>query len=145
VTSTGLQPPAPALDDARVSDVMRHGVISCPPETDLHEVARMMVAHQVHAIVVVGHELGHGQRAWGVVSDLDVLSTAHPGGVDRIAGEAAATPAVMVAPGESLVRAAQLMREHETSHALVADNISGEPVGVLSTLDVARVIAAGYD
>jgi CBS domain-containing protein len=44
----------------------------------------------------------------------------------------------MVSPRESLLRAAQLMTEHATAHLIVVDPESGRPVGVLSTLDVAR-------
>jgi CBS domain-containing protein len=33
----------PALDDAKVHDAMRVGVITCRPETSLNDVARMMV------------------------------------------------------------------------------------------------------
>jgi CBS domain-containing protein len=35
------------------------------------------------------------------------------------------------------------MVEHEVRHALVVDPRSGRPVGVLSTLDLAGVLAAG--
>jgi CBS domain-containing protein len=34
------------------------------------------------------------------------------------------------------------MAEHETSHLVVVDPSTDRPVGVLSTLDVARVVAA---
>ena len=54
----------------------------------------------------------------------------------------AATAALMVSPGESLQRAAQLMTEHGTAHLVVVEPASGRPVGVLSTLDVAAALAA---
>jgi CBS domain-containing protein len=132
----------PSFDHARVSDAMRPGLISCSPETELRDVARMMVTHHVHAIIVLDHE-GDEETPWGVVSDLDVLGTAHPGGSDLVAGEAGATPAVIVAPDDSLARAAQLMRENETSHLIVVDETMGQPVGVLSTLDIAGALAWG--
>ena len=133
----------PSFDRARVADVMRYGLISCSPEADLKDVARTMVANHIHAVVIIEEESDDGSTPWGVVSDLDVLATAHPGGVDMMAGEAAATPAVMVGPDESLARAAQLMREHETSHLIVADTTTGQPLGVISTLDVAGALAWG--
>jgi CBS domain-containing protein len=44
---------------------------------------------------------------------------------------------------QSLDRARKLMVEHEVSHALVVDARSGRPVGVLSSLDVAGLLAIG--
>ena len=57
------------------------------------------------------------------------------------AGASAATPALTIHPGDTLQRAAQVMTEHAIAHLLVVDDTSGEPVGVLSTLDLARVLA----
>jgi CBS domain-containing protein len=135
--------PMPTFDNSRVGDIMRYGVISCSPQAELRDVARTMVANHIHAVIVELDESDNGWPSWGVVSDLDVLGTAHPGGVDMIAGEAAATPAVMVTPGDSLARAAQLMREHETSHLIVVDRTTGQPLGVISTLDIAGALAWG--
>jgi CBS domain-containing protein len=46
----------------------------------------------------------------------------------------------MVRPDDTLMRAAQLMTEHAVTHLLVVDPAGGLPVGVLSTLDVARAL-----
>jgi CBS domain-containing protein len=48
-----------------------------------------------------------------------------------------------VAADKTLERAAQLMAEHEVTHLLVLASGSGGPLGVLSSLDVAGVIAWG--
>jgi CBS domain-containing protein len=74
---------------------MHPGVLSCPPETPLREVARMMARFRVHAIVVFAEEGAGGERGviWGVVSDSDVVAAAAAGDVDaRTAGRAARTP-----------------------------------------------------
>ncbi len=42
---------------------------------------------------------------------------------------------------EPLARAVQLMVEHEASHLVVVERRSRRPIGVLSTLDVARSVA----
>ena len=133
--------PVPTFDNARVADVMRYGLITCSPEADLKDVARTMVTNQIHAVIIKRPAPDDGSTAWGVVSDLDVLGTAHPGGIDMMAYEAAATPGVTVAPDESLARAAQLMREYATSHLIVVDRVTDEPLGVISTLDVAGALA----
>jgi CBS domain-containing protein len=37
----------PSLRHARVSDVMRRGVITCPPDSSMRDVARMMVTNHL--------------------------------------------------------------------------------------------------
>jgi predicted transcriptional regulator len=126
---------AEAYTTALVREVMTPGVIGCPPETPLRTVARMMASYRVHA-VVVDHDFG-----WSVVSDLDLVEALGVGADTATAGRIARTPAVMVAPDETLERAAQLMSEHEVSHLVVAVPGAERPLGVLSTLDVARALA----
>ena len=47
-----------------------------------------------------------------------------------------------VATDAPLARAAELMAEHGISHLAVVDPVSKRPVGILSTLDIARSIAS---
>ena len=49
----------------------------------------------------------------------------------------------MVEAGDPLVRASQLMAEQGIAHLAVVDPLSKRPVGVISTLDIARSLAAG--
>ena len=44
----------PSLRHARVPDAMRPGVITCPPDSSMRDVARMMVTNHIHAVVVRG-------------------------------------------------------------------------------------------
>ena len=93
------------------------------------------------------HELGGDldRLAWGVVSDRDLVAVAAAGGLDeRTAGATAATSPLAVGPAETLERAAQLLAEHGVGHLVVVDPRTVRPIGVLSTLDVARA-AAGLD
>jgi CBS domain-containing protein len=130
--------PATASAEVLVEHAMNPGVIACARETPLSDVARMMAEHSVHAIVVVD---GGERELWGVVSDLDLAAAAGVRDLrEQTAGASAATPVLMVPPQESLRRAAQLMTEHAIAHLVVVDPGSGRPVGVLSTLDVARVL-----
>src|SRR3954463_4521414 len=64
----------PRYDDAKVEDAMHPGVLTCPPETSLWTVARMMASYSVHAIVVtdLDDEGDSDERAWGIVSSLDL-------------------------------------------------------------------------
>jgi CBS domain-containing protein len=131
------------LETIKVADVMHEGVFTCSLHAPLTTVARIMGAHRVHA-VVVWNEPARNETAelWGVVSDLDLIKLASvESPLDRTAGTSAATPALLITPNETLARAAQLMAEHEVSHLVVVDRDSTKPIGVLSTLDLAEVLA----
>jgi len=125
---------------ANVSDAMTAGLISCTSETSLRAVARLMTRHRVHAVYVFdyGHEDDETTQLWGLVSDLDIVAAARK--IDeRTAGESAVTPLVTVSSDDRLEWAAQLMAERGVSHLAVLDPRTRRPVGVLSTLDVARI------
>jgi CBS domain-containing protein len=134
----------PALRQLRVIEAMHPGLISCSPDTPLRTVARMMATYRVHAILVTAHgeEELPGGSVWGVVSDADLLRAAETEDIDaQPARMIAVTPAVTVATTEELGHAAQLMIEHGVSHLIVVEPHSDRPIGVLSTLDVARGLA----
>ena len=121
-----------------VADAMHVGVLTCDRDTPLLDVAATMARERIHCIVV---ESAGGAEPWGVVSDLDLVAAATVRGLaEQTAGGSAATPVVMVAPAESLDRAAQLMTEHATSHLIVVDPAARAPVGVLSTIDGAAAL-----
>jgi CBS domain-containing protein len=147
MTEATLTPPSRSrgLGDFKVAEVMHPGVLTCRVDAPLSDVARTMVIHRVHCVVVLGldDELDTDLegRLWGVVSDLDLVSAAVLDDFDlQIAGSAAVTPAVLVSPEDTLAHAVQLMSEHGISHLVVANPSSLYPAGVLSTLDVARVL-----
>jgi CBS domain-containing protein len=130
--------------DLRVIDAMHPGMISCPPETPLRTVARMMATYRVHAIVVHAHgeEELPGGKHWGVVTDADLVRAVRDADVDEVTAEQmTASPVLTVATADPLDRAIQLMVEHEVSHLIAVERHSGRPIGVVSTLDVARAVA----
>ena len=133
------------FESARVADAMSPGVISCPPETPLRVVARMMATFNVHCVFVFEHPdavEGDG-LLWGVVSDLDLVAAARRDVDEQTARVSAVTPLVTVPTDASLERAAELMARHGISHLAVIDPATKRPVGVVSTLDLARSIASG--
>ena len=137
------RPPAeaPSFEDMPVADAMHPGILTCPAGASLETVAEMMSAYGIHSVVVFDESSG-GEALWGVVSDLDLVGIAAEGSLaSRTAGQTAATPALTIASGETLRRAAQLMREYGTAHLVVVDPDDGTPLGVLSTLDLARELA----
>jgi CBS domain-containing protein len=130
---------APTMRTTRVGKVMHEGVLTCGRDESLATVARLMADHRVHSIVVTD-EPSRAPSLWGVVSDLDLVAAASVRELEeQVAGAAAATPALMIAPGDTLHRAAQLMVEHALTHLVVVER--GRPVGVISTLDVADALA----
>jgi CBS domain-containing protein len=134
----------PILEELHVADAMHPGVITCPVDTPLRDVARMMATYRIHAVIALGDApvSAPGAELWGVVSDLDLVRVARGGDLEGCtAGTVAATPIVTVRPNDTLARAAQLMVEHEVAHLVVVDRRSARPIGVLSTLDVARALA----
>ena len=123
-----------------VADVMREGIYTCPGSATLREVARTFSDRRIHCVVVSGLP---GRDVWGVVSDLDLVRGAGADLDETTAGEVAATEVVTVAPSATLDEAAQLMSEHEVAHLLVVHTETGRPLGVISTLDLARAFARG--
>lgn len=136
--------PYPALDALRVIDAMHPALITCSPDSSLRTIARMMATYRVHAILVTAHgdeELAGGGH-WGIVSDADLLRAAETGSIDEDrARTLAAQPVVTIPSSEALSRAARLMVERDVSHLIVIEARSARPIGVLSTLDVARALA----
>jgi CBS domain-containing protein len=127
------------LQHVRVGDVMHHGIISVPPDTPMSAVAELMATRGVHAVAVVGPSQSAGP--WTIASALDVVGAVTTGAdppVEQIAG----TEVLTVSSAESLDHAARLMTAHELSHLIVTDPASGQPTGVLSTLDLVAAVAA---
>lgn len=127
------------LEAVTVREAMHEGIISCSTEAPLSTVAELMTANGVHCVVVTDSD---DVGVWGVISDLDLVAAARVRDLDaQLAGGSAATPALAISPQDTLLQAAQLMTEHAAAHLLVVDGASGQPSGVLSTLDLARALA----
>jgi CBS domain-containing protein len=129
------------LDRTTVGEAMHVGVVSCALEAPLTQVARLMAEQRIHCVVGVGDVTEDDTRVWVVISDGDLMAVAADADPDDYtAGAAAATEAVMVQADEPLRRAADLMREHQVSHLLVFGPVRDRPIGVISGLDIARII-----
>jgi CBS domain-containing protein len=130
----------PRLEHARVEDAMRHGIFRCPADTSLREAARTMSLHHVHTIVVSDPADG---SPWGLLTDQAVVSALLTDDGDCPLRDIAERDLNTISSGEPLLAAAERMREHATSHLLVRDAESGAPTGMLSTLDLAGILAWG--
>jgi CBS domain-containing protein len=129
----------PSFDEAKVHDAMRVGVITCRPQTRLADVAKMMVGYDAHSVVVA--DVGE-KGLWGIVTSLDLARAA-----DRIdsltAADVASTDLVTIASDASLRDAGKLMDQHRISHLVAVQPEDGRPAGVISSRDLAAVVAYG--
>jgi CBS domain-containing protein len=132
------------LGEARVFEFMHPGIVTCVSSTPLDALAERMAGHGIHCVVVLP-EIGHEGLLprWGLATDLDLMRAAAWGRPGLTAGEIATSAVVSVDRDERLVRAAQLMADHVTSHLMVTARGRERPVGIISTLDVARCLAPG--
>jgi CBS domain-containing protein len=133
----------PPDETTTVADVMHQGVVTCSPDATLRTVAGILARNQIHAVVVAAE---HETAARAVVTDRDVVFSHSRGELDRVtAGEAATVPTVTVRPDADLRHASQLMAHFGTSHVLVSDRGGGAPVGIVSSLDIAKVVGDAGD
>ncbi len=132
----------PSIGDLALTPVrysMTEGVVMVPPSATFTEVARTMATEGIHSVVVANTLVpGEDPRgSWGVVSDVDLVSAVDS---NASAGALAESPSLSVSPDDSLKRAADLMRHHRANHVMVV-GYDGVPTGMVSALDIARVVA----
>lgn len=133
-----------AEPDLRVVDAMHPGLIHCDPNASLRSVAALMADERVHCVIVIDDPADR-HSLWGVVSDADLIAAATVRSLDeQRAMGTAIKPAVTIGPYESLARAAEQMTKHGVSHLVVVDPVRDRPLGVISTLDLARALAAAW-
>lgn len=127
------------LHQVTVREVMHDGIVTCSPSADLEQVAAAMAEHGIHCLVAIdeGPPGEDDDRLWGVVSDLDLMrGVESPVTLD--AGNLAELDVATVAPGDTLDHAARTMVRRGLAHLVVVAD--GRPVGVISTLDIARAM-----
>lgn len=143
------EPPAraasiPSVSETTARAAMHPGVVTCGPDAPLWGVARSMVKHRVHCVAVagVGDAGAHGHHfGWGLINDMELVLAAHSGGLSAAAATIASAAPPAVNEGDPLERAASLMVSDGARHVVVIGS-SGLPSGMISTLDVLRIVAA---
>lgn len=137
---------ARALEEGRVFEFMHPAIVTCASSTPLDELAERMAARRIHCVVVLPEFAveGPGPR-WGVATDLDLVRAAARGRPELTAGEIATGPIASVDRDEPMLRAAELMAEHDSAHLMVSARGRDRPVGIVSSLDVARCLAPGVE
>jgi len=135
----------PRLEHATVSAAMHPGILSCEADATLTDVARLMATHHVHCVAVMGisHNRPGEKLAWGIISELELLRAGSRTGAHQSASAIALQPIISVEPTMALREAGELMLTHGVTHVVVVDPELQRPTGILSTLDIAGVLAWG--
>jgi CBS domain-containing protein len=135
----------PAFEHATVADAMHPGILSVSPGASLTEVARMMATRHVHCAAVMGlsHEDGGESLVWGLISDFDLVKACLGGEPEQTAATLAQKPMISVEPSTPIGEAAELMLAQGEAHVIVIEPGTRRPIGILSTLDVAGILAWG--
>src|ERR1700751_5987276 len=113
----------PSLEHATVSDAMHPGILSCEPDATATEVARLMAAHHVHCVAVVG--ISHDRPecyVWGIISDLDLIAAGIRDEHEPTARDLAGQPVITVRPNVPLREAGEAMLRNGVSHLVVTDS-----------------------
>jgi crotonyl-CoA carboxylase/reductase len=122
------------LQKTAVREIMHRGVITCPPDRTLKEVARIMNATDVHAVFVVNER----DVVLGVISHMDMLRAFDTDLYALRAADIMSTEIVSVDPEARVAEAVQTMLEKRVHRLLVCCVEKGEriPLGIISTTDV---------
>jgi CBS domain-containing protein len=134
---SALRTSTSALSIATAADAMRRGVVTCDPDSRLAAVAATMASNAFHAAVILAPD---NPRAL-VVTDLDLIRAALSSGGEQIAAQIASEPMATIAPSARLEDAVALMAKRDLAHVLVADPAADWPAGVLSSFDIASMLA----
>jgi CBS domain-containing protein len=117
---------------------MHSGVVTCSHAASLRTVARILAAHNIHAVVVVSPD---EVAPCAVVTDRDVIFAHATGKLDRLSARDAATePTITVRPSLDLRSASELMMCHGVAHIVVTDGGDHRAIGIISSLDIAGAI-----
>jgi CBS domain-containing protein len=128
---------------APARDYMSRSLISVHPETPLDQVAQILAERDISCVIVLD-DVG---APCGIVSSTDLLrdalremSQSSRDAVPRLARDVMSTSIIGIDEGQSVREAAEAMGIHRIHRVLVSRD--DQPVAVLSTRDVMRVIVA---
>lgn len=126
-----------------IKDLMHTGLITCPPETSLGQVAAILNEHQIHALLVAEN----GDEPLGIISDFDLLAGEWLS-VDEqslaamrklTARDLMTSPIETIDINSSVKQAAQHIVDKDIHRMLVTEN--DKPVGIISISDFVAGIA----
>jgi CBS domain-containing protein len=133
-----FNPTSPLL----VRDLMTVGVPTCPPDTPIGDISRLMIENGWEAIVVLDREEGH---ALGVVSQDDLVrSYLQPDCRDLNAEDVMRYKVPEIPPNIPIMTAAQIMRDQGVRVLFLMHHAGGViyPAAMISYKHILRHLAA---
>jgi predicted transcriptional regulator len=126
-----------------VKDLMHQGLITCPPDTSLGQVAALLKIHHIHAMIVAEKP----GKPLGIISDFDLLAgewlSVDKESLDKMrkmtAGNLMTSPIETIDAGTSVEDAAKKMLEKQVHRMMVTE--SGAAIGVISISNFVAGIA----
>lgn len=125
-----------------VRDLMTVGVATCPPETPVREIARLLLEQELEALVVLDPEDGH---AMGIVGQEELARAyALPDAASRTAEQVMRDDVPQVPADIPLTVAAQIMQDRGVRALFLMHHSSGieYPAGVITYRHLLRHLAA---
>ena len=124
-----------------IRDCCNIGVVCCPPDASIPQVATLMRRHHVGDVIVVREEGGE-RYPLGIVTDRDIVVETVAPQVDMdlvTAGDIMSSPLVTVQEDDSFSDTLQLMREHKIRRLpVVAEN--GALRGIVTADDIINML-----
>jgi CBS domain-containing protein len=122
----------------QVKDIMTRDLACCTPDTNLQDVARLMVDCDCGGIPVV--ENRRSMKPVGVVTDRDICCRAVAEGKNPLqmtAGDCMSSPCVTVTPETSVEDCCGVMEENQIRRVTVVDE-KGACCGIVAQADIAQ-------
>jgi CBS domain-containing protein len=122
----------------QVKDIMTREPACCTPDTNLQEVARMMVERDCGGIPVVDER--RSMKPMGIVTDRDICCRTVAAGKNPLgmrAGDSMSSPCVTVTPEMSVEDCCRMMEENKIRRVPVVDE-RGACCGIVAQADIAR-------
>lgn len=133
-----------ATNDLRVGNLMTIDPVVISADAPASEAERLMKTYRVSGLPVVS-----GDATAGVISQTDLMVARSSGMISGnwervLVRHLMTTPALTVHAGTTLTRAAQLMVMRHIHRLVVVDD-EDAPIGVISSLDLLRVLLKDQD
>jgi CBS domain-containing protein len=119
----------------KIQEIMTPNPACCGPETNVGEVARLMVDHDCGEIPVV-----RDGKPIGVITDRDIAARAVAAGrnpLEMKASELMSSPVITVSPSTDVDECCETMEEHQIRRVPVVDD-RGSCCGMVSQADIAK-------
>ena len=122
----------------QVKDIMTQTPACCTSDTNLQEVAKLMVEHDCGESPVV--ESKQSMKLVGVITDRDITCRTVAEGknpLEMTAGDCMSSPCIIVTPEMSLEDCCKVMEENQVRRVPVVDE-SGNCCGIVAQADIAQ-------